>query len=218
MMQLTPPEIGAEEARRTADQVLSGRAYFEAAQPPSLQERIFDWVAERFSDLFNALSSSGSRGLIAWLIIGVFLAVIVFLLTRLMRNLAPLPASFANPEPTIEVLGQRTAKQWLAAAVAAETEGDFRQGVRCRHRALVTGLVERKVVRARPDQTAGEIQQLLVATYPAASQPMSEATTLFQNTWYGWIVADVDSVQRFAELATQVETAADHNAHKLVST
>ena len=93
MRELPPSEVSAEKARDVADQVLSGRAYVEAARPPSLQERVFDWIADLIGDLFNALTSTGGRGIIAWLVIIGFGLLIAFLVSRLMRNLDPLPDS-----------------------------------------------------------------------------------------------------------------------------
>ena len=204
LLQIPPTEVGADEARQTADQVLSGRAYVEAARPPSLQERLFDWLGERFADLFNLLSSGGGRGWTAWIIIALFGALIVFLLSRLLRNSVPSPAKVVIEGPEIDVIGDRSADEWLAAARDAEEAGDWRIAVRCRHRALVTTLVRRGVVAARPGQTAGEISLVVAEKMPPAAEAMQEATWLFKDTWYGWIDATADSSARFAELADQV--------------
>ena len=101
VFELPPSEVSAEEARDTADSVLSGRAYVEAARPPSLQERFFDWIAEVIGDLFNALSSTGGRGVTAWVVIIGFGLLIAFLLSRLVRNLDPLPPRLTTERPNV---------------------------------------------------------------------------------------------------------------------
>jgi len=208
---MQPPQRDPDQIRRTADEVLSGRAYQTAARPPSLQERIFDWIGDRFSDLFNSLSSSGSRGLIAWVVIILFAAVILYLVSRLMRNFGALPKPSIQPKPTIDVTTERSSKQWLAAAAEAEDAGDYRQGIRCRHQALVSSLVEKRLVAVGPDQTAGEINQLVSAQFPPVATPMNEATWLFQDTWYGWVHAGASSRDRFMELAAAIARESGRN-------
>lgn len=202
-----PPEFSAEEARDIADSVLGGRAYAEAARPPSLQERIFDWIAEIFRDLLNALTSSGGRGIFAWVIIAVFVALIGFLVYRLFGGVGSMPLRQGSAKPTMAMIEDRTAAEWMQAAEAAEAEHDWRVGIRCRHRSLVATLVDRQVVTARPGFTAGEIQKWVGADYPAANAPLQEATGLFKDSWYGWVDATEADSDRFAELVSHVLAA-----------
>jgi len=210
--ELPPSEVSAEKARDVADQVLSGRAYVEAARPPSLQERVFDWIADLIGDLFNALTSTGGRGIIAWLVIIGFGLLIAFLVSRLMRNLDPLPTRPASTRPTVEITGNRSAGDWLADAMAAERNHDWRTAIRCRHRSLVAELLDLEIVTARPGLTAGEIAHEVAQARPAAAASMHEATWLFKDTWYGSHHADAAATAAFADLAHQVIAAAEHEA------
>ena len=212
MRELPPSEVNAEKARDVADQVLSGRAYVEAARPPSLQERVFDWIADLIGDLFNALTSTGGRGIIAWLVIIGFGLLIAFLVSRLMRNLDPLPTRPASTRPTVEITGNRSAGDWLANAMAAERNHDWRTAIRCRHRSLVAELLDLEIVTARPGLTAGEIAHEVAQARPAAAATMHEATWLFKDTWYGSHHADAAATAAFADLAHQVIAAAEHEA------
>ncbi len=212
MRELPPSEVSAEKARDVADQVLSGRAYVEAARPPSLQERVFDWIADLIGDLFNALTSTGGRGIIAWLVIIGFGLLIAFLVSRLMRNLDPLPTRPASTRPTVEITGNRSAGDWLADAMAAERNHDWRTAIRCRHRSLVAELLDLEIVTARPGLTAGEIAHEVAQARPAAAATMHEATWLFKDTWYGSHHADAAATAAFADLAHQVIAAAEHEA------
>lgn len=204
---LQPPDFSGEEARDIADSVLAGRAYTEAARPPTLQERIFNWIGDLFSDLLNALSSTGGRGIVAWLIIAIFVAVIGYLVFRLIGGAGTLPVRQPSRKPTIAMIEDRTAAEWLAAADEAEQLGDWRRGIRCRHRSLVAELVDRELVTARPGFTAGDIERRVTASHPEAHEAVSEATNLFKDTWYGWAEATEASRDRFAELASQIMTA-----------
>jgi len=201
---LPPSDVSADEARRLADQVLAGRAYVEAGRPPSLRDRVFDWIGQRFTDLFESLSSVGGRGWFAWIIIAAFAALIIFLLTRLLRNVGRTSTATVRPEPIVEVSNNTSAEEWLAQATVAESAGDWRTAVRCRHRALVTTLIRRQIVPAGPSQTAGEIQHIVAHQRPDAATTMQEATWLFKDTWYGWIDADAASSATFAELSAEV--------------
>lgn len=204
MFEIPPSEVGAEEARNIADEVLRGRAYAEANRPPSLQDRIFDWIAELFADLFSVLSSSGGRGITAWIVIALFGGAVIFLVSRLIRTWGPLPARVAVPDPIIDIEAGYTAEQWLQQAEDLESMGDWRGGIRCRHRSLVTTLIDRDIVTARPGQTAGEIQQLVAIERPATAQAMQDATWLFKDTWYGWVTPQAEHRDRFIELASTV--------------
>lgn len=205
-LQLPDPEFTGEQARDAADRVLSGRAYTEADRPPSLQERAFDWLADRIGDLFNALSTTGGRGVIAWVVIAFFAAVIVFFLSRLLRNVDPLPSRAARPQATIGVVEGRTRSQWLEEADAAARSGDFRAAIRCRHRALVAALVDGRLLSARPGFTAGEIASSVASSRPAAQAAMDQLTAVFDDTWYGYRPALAEDYERFTDLADLVES------------
>lgn len=211
-MQPPPPEFSSEEARDIADSVLAGRAYTEASRPPSLQERLFDWIGGIFGDLLNALSSTGGRGILAWVIIGIFVALIAFLAHRLIGGVGTLPLRQGSPKPTIAMIEDRTAAEWITAAEAAEAAGDWRAAIRCRHRSLVATLVDREVVTARAGFTAGEIQHHVSAHNPAVDGAVREATNIFKDTWYGWTEATEVQRNRFAELATRILAATTEQA------
>lgn len=212
MRELPPSEVSADEARDLADQVLSGRAYVEAARPPSLQQRFFDWVAEVVGDLLSALSSTGGRGVIAWVVIIGFGLLVAFLVSRLVRNLDPLPPRAATPRPLVEITGNRSASEWMTDALAAEGKHDWRTAIRCRHRSLVAELLDLEIVTARAGLTAGEIASEFAQARPAAQAAMHDATQLFKDTWYGWIESDAAATARFADLAGDVLEAARHEA------
>ena len=206
-----PPDsqVDPELARRTADEVLAGRAYVDADQPPSIPERALDWIVDVFADALSSLSSPGGRGLFAWLVILGFLVIIVALLVRLVRNFERLPASQASVSMNVDVHEGRSSREWLAAAEEAERAGNWRLAVRNRHRALVARLTARGVVSPAPGATAGEILRSASAHSPAVEEPLTHATRLFKDSWYGASEADRSTSERFALYAAEVLAASE---------
>jgi hypothetical protein len=208
MRQLPPtPTVDPDGAERAARAVLSDRKYIEAARPPTLRERFFDWVGEQITELLQALSSGGGRGIIAWIIVGVFLAVIAFLLMRLLGSVDPVRKARPSPEIDVELFADRSIDEWTRAAEDAERAGDWREGLRCRHRVLVAELLDRDVIDRRPGRTAADIALLAGERVPAATSDLDAATRLFEDVWYGW--RDADSTTRDAFVA-HVASAVDH--------
>lgn len=193
--------------RDAADGVLNQPQYLDAARPPSLRDRLIDWVAEFFTDIFRSLSTVGGRGVFAWVIVGLFVAVIVFLLTRIR------PGGGARRPivggPAIDVQRDLTASQWRSEADSHEANGDWRSGLRCRHRALVAELIDRDSISARPGQTAGEVAQTVSTQVPQASESIDVATRLFADVWYGGATATAQTNDRFERHSAAVVAAVD---------
>jgi len=206
--ELPAPEVSIDEATSTADRVLQGRAYLEAAKPPSLRERFFDWLQDLFADILSSLTSVGGRGL-AMFIIGIFGLGILFLVWRLVRDgRMPSARKDGNLGPVIDIERDLTATEWIQHAEEAEAAGDWRNGLRCRHRAMVAMLIDRDMVSPRPGQTAGEIEWEASRALPEAANDLHVATGLFKDVWYGWVDADATQRDTFAELARRVDHAA----------
>lgn len=198
MRQLPAPELDPGQAERAARAVLSDRKYLEAARPPTLRERFFDWVGDQITELLQALSSGGGRGIIAWIIVGAFLALIGFLLVRLLGTVDPVRKVRPSPEIDVALFADRTRAAWIQAAAEAERDGQWREGVRCRHRALVAELIDRDLIDRRPGRTAAEISQVAGGRFPAAADDLDRATRVFEDVWYGWAEADAASRDAFA--------------------
>jgi len=206
--ELPAPEVSVDEATTTADRVLQGRAYLEAAKPPSLRERFFDWLGDLFGELLATLSSAGGRGM-AMVIIGVFALGILFLIYRLLRDgQMPSVRNAENPGPVMDIERDRTASEWVQHAEEAEAAGDWRNGIRCRHRAMVATLIDKELVSPRPGQTAGEIAWEASQALPHAAADVHEATGLFKDVWYGWLDADASSRDAFVEMVRRIDLAA----------
>jgi hypothetical protein len=97
-----------------------------------------------------------------------------------------------------------TAPQWLDAAERAEAAGDWREGLRCRHRALVARLVEEGVVDDVAGRTTGEYRREVGRALPGAAGEFAGATELFERAWYGAAATGPEERARFGALAEQV--------------
>lgn len=140
----------------------------------------------------------------AWVIIVVLGAAIFFLFTKLLQGVGSLPAREVRPDPQVSIVGDKSSKQWLDHALEAEARGDWREGIRSRHRSLVASLIDQDLLTSRPGQTAGEINRAVALAVPAVTEPLQQATWLFNDVWYGWAEPGEEHRDRFAELSAQV--------------
>lgn len=207
-MQLPQPDVGLDEASETARSVLSGRAYVEAARPPSLRERFFDWLGDVITELLDALSSGGGRGIVAWIVVGLFLLLIAFLLYRLLARYEPLARLDDPPDPEIDVFADRTAREWMAAAQEHEAAGEWSEGLRCRHRSLSVELIDRGLADGRPGITASALCRQAAVFLPEP-EALHDATDLFEAVWYGGEAAGPGTRDRFVADATRVRASLD---------
>ena len=101
-----------------------------------------------------------------------------------------------------------TGDVWLARAVAAEEAGDWREGVRCRYRALVAVLVAAGAVSEEIGRTAGEYRLLVEQTAPEAAEAFAAATATFEEVWYGPVAAGPEQRDALIAAAPAIAEAA----------
>ena len=199
---LPEPERPAEEARRAADEVLAD-AVFDRP-PPSLLARARDWFFERIGDAIEAVLGSGGGGVVGWSVVAVLVVAAIALVVRLTRG--------AQRDPGLAVVTpdgpRRPATDWLSEARRLEAAGDWRSGLRCRHRALVAALAAGGLVDEVPGRTTGEYRDEVARRVPAVAPDFDGATTLFELAWYGGRPVDADDAGRFADLSERVLSGA----------
>lgn len=192
----------AEEARRRAQEILARDEF----QPPeeNVLQRALDWLDESIRSLLNTLLSGGAGSLFAWLVLGVLVAIVVVVALRVTRTVRAVPARavVADRSPT------RSPADWRAEAERHEREGDWKEGLRCRYRALVAELVARDVVRDVPGRTAGEYRMEVREHAPHIAVPFAGASELFERAWYGDFPTGPDESARFRVLADDVLSGA----------
>jgi hypothetical protein len=188
------------DARKAAQEILS-RSEF---QPPkkSLYDQAIDKVGSWLGDLVNAVVSGGRGAVIAWLVVVAALVAVVYLVVRGVqsgRGVGP-----DGSAPSVDLERRRPAAEWEAAAAAAEAAGNWREGLRCRYRALVARLARRGVVEEIPGRTAGEYRATVRATLPSSASAFGEATDLFEGAWYGGRSTGPAESEAFRGLAEKV--------------
>jgi hypothetical protein len=199
-MGLPPSEHDPESVRQLADEILA-RSRYDRPEP-SIPDRILEWLGERLADLVAGLVGGGGGAVVAWAILLGFAAAIVFLLVRYGR--VTLPALAAEPHPEVMVELTRTAREWREEAARLESEGRWREGLRCRYRALVADLVRRGTIAEQAGRTTGEYVRDVAAREPDAAPAFAAATDLFEVVWYGGATTGPAEAGRFGELEAQV--------------
>lgn len=198
---LRPPDATGAEIRRRAREILS-RPEFQP-KPKTLYQRVVDFLSERLDRVLRLLLGGGRSAIIGWIIIVAVLALVGYLVVRLTRNrLAVAPAR--PPEPAVETEPRRRAVDWKNEAAAHEQRGEWRLALRCRYRALVADLAGRGVVEEIPGRTAGEYRAEVWGNAPAAVEPFTRATRLFERAWYGNLPTDATQSTELRELSAAV--------------
>lgn len=188
------------EARERAREILS-RSEFQPP-PKSLYERVLDAVGEWIGDLFDALVGGGAGSFVAWAIVLAAVAFIVYLVVRGVQSGRPRRAE--EPAVVVDVEARRPADAWEAEAAAQEAAGNWREGLRCRYRALIARLARRGVVEEIPGRTAGEYRRTVAKTLPGGAPAFGQATDLFERAWYGGRATGPAEADAFRGLADQV--------------
>lgn len=194
------PGPDADEARRRAEEILSGPEFDRYHAPPPG---------------FSLPDLSRPASVVAWIVVAIVVAVMVLVVIHLVRSLQREPAT---PEQTgVEVSldeRRRRWRDWIGEAERLEAAGDWKEGLRARYRALVALLVERDAVRDLPGRTTGELRAELAERVPPASPPFSSASELFEHVWYGAVATGPAESQRFQALAGEVSERAGQGTHR----
>jgi hypothetical protein len=203
-----PSEHDAGEVGERADEILARDEF----QPPgeSVVQRFLRWLADRLDGgdpepTVIQPSGEGSGGsapltlLFLVLVAGALLVAIRFLVRHPRRAVVD-----DAPEPAAEVHEHQSAQGWARDAARHEAAGRWKEGLRCRFRALVERLTERGIVPEVPGRTTGELRLDVRATAPDLAADFDRAAELFDRAWYGDLDTGPDEARRFAEHADAV--------------
>ena len=202
---LPTPTQDPAATRARADEILA-RPEFRKAQPNLLQ-RLATTVSRWVSALFQGLLVGGIGAAAAWLILivaGLVVAAVAFRLTRDVRS-DPTRALMELP-----VAERRTPIEWRRQAEAHEADGEWKEALRCRYRALVADLVARRAIRDLPGRTTGEYRAEVGANVPTGAGAFGGASELFERAWYGNRPTGAAENEQFRELADEVLDRVEH--------
>ena len=195
-MELPPPAHDPADVRDLADQILAEPRYDRPGQ--SIPERILDWFFEQLGKVLGSFVGSGAGTLVAWAIVVIAVGLVAFLVVRYGR-VGSLPRPLErSPKTMVELT--RSPAEWRADAARLEAEGRWKEGLRCRHRALIAELVRRGVIPEQAGRTAREYARDVARSLPAAAPEMAAATELFEAVWYGDLPTGAAEAARFERL------------------
>lgn len=199
-MELPPSGHDPESVRDIADSILADPRYDQPGE--SLPDRVIDWFGEQIGKVLGSLVGSGTGTVIAWTLVLAAIAVTVLLIVRFGR--AGLIPPRQRREGRVMVELTRSPAEWRSEAVALESAGRWRDGLRCRHRALIAELVARGAVADLAGRTAREYVSDVERARPPATGALTEATDLFEAAWYGARPTGPSEASRFEDLASEV--------------
>jgi hypothetical protein len=193
------PQQDPATSRAQARSILA-RPEFRVPQP-SLFDRARTWLAEALGRLITSLFTGGIGSALAWTILAVVVALMIFVATRVLRTVQHEPT---RPGPARAAAARRSPIEWRQEAEACEARGDWKNALRAHFRALIGDLLARGMVRDLPGRTSGEYRTDVAVNLPVAAEDFAAATELFERAWYGDVPTGPDECARFRRLADQV--------------
>lgn len=189
-----------EEIRQLADDIVARPAFRE--QEPSLIQRAQGEVEDLIGRIVQAAFSGSAGSIIGWIVLLAAVGVVIFFLARLGGTVQ----ADRRPGVVVEGVHRRDPAAWRAEADALEAEGRWKEGLRCRYRALVGDLVAEGLLDDVAGRTTGEYRAELAGD-PQRSAPFSAATELFELAWYADRPTGAEESARFQALALAVTGA-----------
>ncbi|MGB6987050.1 MAG: DUF4129 domain-containing protein [Candidatus Aquilonibacter sp.] len=184
---MKPPPTNIVTAVR-AELAVPGRYHLMSprAEHQSLAGRILQWLWDRWSDIFRALTSHikiGPRGtsLIGDLVVVVCVVAIAAIAAHL---LVQLQYERGRRERAIALAPARSAHALAAAALAAANAGDYTRAIRLTFIAAVTLLDLRGVMRDERSATINELRQRLHERDEELDGPFAEIARLYTVAAY----------------------------------
>ncbi len=178
----------AEEIRQKADDILARPEYQEAK--PSLVERAFNWIVEKFSEALDGLAGSLPGGsVVGWFVVAIVLVGLGYMVWKVYPR-GSMRRARDTAEPVIAQSERRISRAvWLERAAAAEAAGEWREATMARYRALVAGLIDRDELDDAPGTTTGEYTRSF-AGGEQRSSAFRSVTRRFEDIWYGGAAVD----------------------------
>lgn len=169
-----------------AQSIVGGMRYRIASQPkvPSLWERFWQWVAQMLDRLFAHVPgpSQGVADALSLLLLLAGVALVVFVLVRLLRNVS---AAHEEKYPHARALHTRaTAKRWYELALDAAQSGRYREAAVLLFRAALTILDLRGFVHDDPSHTVDECANELRERAPQYLTGFTAVARLFSAALY----------------------------------
>ena len=193
--------ITRDSAREAAETELRKPIYRIGEETPV--ERAVNWLLEKLTAVFDNAVSVAPGGLPSLLLV---VAAIIGLLIAIRLGLGParLRDALTDRRRGAKSL---SANEYRAEAERLAAEGDFKEAVRARFRAVIRELEERAVLDPRPGRTAGEIAREGSTAVPAIGGDLRAAAETFDEAWYGRRTAGAADYARLRDADERIRTA-----------
>ncbi len=200
--ELPIPQPDPEAANEAADEILSRVEFRRPA--PSLFDRIQEEISELLGRAFEQLLGTGAGTVFAWAVVFAAVGLTVWFALRFSRTVTADRATDGQPE-MVEL--SRSPADWRRQADADEALGRWKDGLLARYRAVVGQLVLDGVLDEIPGRTTGEYRRELAERRPDLARSFDEATTLFEQAWYGDVPTGGVERDRFVALDLEMSGA-----------
>jgi hypothetical protein len=174
--------VDPETARRAARDLLDRPEFARPGE--GVISRAQRWLAARFGDAISALGGSGAGSVIASILVIGSLVGIGFLVVRFLRTRGRPRRAAAVVDVDVIVSQAVDPVSWRVLADEHRRAGRWRDAVRCRYRAVIADLADRRLVIDTPGSTSGELRDAVESARPTVAVSMEEFTGRFDAAWY----------------------------------
>jgi hypothetical protein len=197
--------VDPDDARRAADEILARPEYREPQ--PSLVDRVLEAIGDFLGRAFDTLAGGGAGSVVGTVIVGVLVALAVWLLVRALGT----PWRRATAADVTGVVQGTSAPEdpdrWRAEAERLASGGDHRGALRCRYQALVAGVVRDRVVDDVPGRTPAELRRELADRRTDLDPLLASITDRFERVWYGGEPVDAAAGEAFRADVAELEAS-----------
>jgi hypothetical protein len=197
---LPVPARSGAAVRAMATRILAEQQF---KQGEDLWQRFLAWLGSLLDIQVPSYFGGGWALVVVLAVLVVAAAAVIFLTLR-----KGVPRRSRRPRRTGVVVTEQdqelSAEQWRKEAERLAGEGSYREALRCRYRALVAELADRRLIDQVPGRTSGDYDRAVRALVPEAAEQFSSATRLFELCWYGHQASDANAQLVFDAAARAV--------------
>lgn len=172
-------------------------------QSEDLWQRFLAWLGSLLDVHLPSFLGSGWAPFLVLAVLAAAAGTVIFLA---LRNAGPRRARRARRTGVVVTEQDQalSAEQWRREADRLAAEGNYREALRCRYRALVAELADCGLIDQVPGRTSGDYDRAVRALVPEAAEQFSAATRLFERCWYGHEASDANAQVAFDHTARAV--------------
>jgi Domain of unknown function (DUF4129) len=197
---LPVPARSGPTVRAMAARILAERQF---KQDEDLWQRFVTWLEAHLHVEVPSFFGGTWGSFLVLAVLVVSVVGVVFLVARNLPSRRVRRARRSDVVVTDEDRAQ-TAEQWRQEADRLAAQGNYREALRCRYRALVAELADRRLIDQVPGRTSGDYERAVRALVPEAAEQFSAVTGLFERCWYGHEPSDAKAQVIFDEAARAV--------------